>query len=128
MRTRLDLLSIPRSQGEKMLFLTFSVYWLPTRRKLLYTVANPARGLLNRDKKKKKKKSGKYMSIEEIIAVGIESFVSCAPRVAGKKSGNISRWNFVKAIESNPSKSSFPSNCSEFFLYKGRGLHANYLP
>ena len=27
--------------------------WLPTRKKLLYTVANPARGLLNREKKKK---------------------------------------------------------------------------
>ena len=29
-------------------------YWLPARKKLLYTVANPARGLLNRGKKKKK--------------------------------------------------------------------------
>ena len=27
-----------------------SAYWLPTRKKLLYTVANPARGLLNREK------------------------------------------------------------------------------
>ena len=33
-----------------------SAHWLPTRKKLLYTVANPARGLLNREKKKKKKK------------------------------------------------------------------------
>ena len=32
-----------------------SAHWLPTRKKLLYTVANPARGLLNRGKKKKKK-------------------------------------------------------------------------
>ena len=40
-----------------MLFLTFSA--LVTRKKLLYTVANPARGLLNREKKKKKReKSG----------------------------------------------------------------------
>ena len=31
-----------------------SAHWLPTRKKLLYTVANPARGLLNRGKKKKK--------------------------------------------------------------------------
>ena len=30
-----------------------SAHWLPTRKKLLYTVANPARGLLNRDKKEK---------------------------------------------------------------------------
>ena len=31
-----------------------SAHWLPTRKKLLfYTVANPARGLLNREKKKK---------------------------------------------------------------------------
>ena len=35
-----------------------SAYWLPTRKKSLYTVANPARGLLNRGKKKKRKKSG----------------------------------------------------------------------
>ena len=27
-----------------------SAHWLPTRKKLLYTVANPARGLLNREK------------------------------------------------------------------------------
>ena len=33
-----------------------SAHWLPTRKRLIYTVANPARGLLNR--KKKKKKSG----------------------------------------------------------------------
>ena len=32
-----------------------SAHWLPTRKKLLYTAANPARGLLNREKKKKKK-------------------------------------------------------------------------
>ena len=32
-----------------------SAHWLPTRKKQLYTVANPARGLLNREKKKKKK-------------------------------------------------------------------------
>ena len=32
-----------------------SAHWLPTRKKTLYTVANPARGLLNREKKKKKK-------------------------------------------------------------------------
>ena len=30
---------------------TYSAYWLPTRKKLLYTVANPARGLLNREKR-----------------------------------------------------------------------------
>ena len=30
-----------------------SAHWLPTRKKLLYTVANPARGLLDREKKKK---------------------------------------------------------------------------
>ena len=32
-----------------------SAHWLPTRKKLLYTVANPARGLLNRGKKSKEK-------------------------------------------------------------------------
>ena len=37
---------------EKLLFLTFSA-WVANPKKLLYTVANPARGLLNRKKKKK---------------------------------------------------------------------------
>ena len=32
-----------------------SAHWLPARKKLLYTVANPARGLLNRGKKETKK-------------------------------------------------------------------------
>ena len=32
-----------------------SAYWLPTRKKLLYTVAKPARGLLNREKSTKEK-------------------------------------------------------------------------
>ena len=32
-----------------------SAYWLPTRKKLLYTVANPSRGLLNREKRTKEK-------------------------------------------------------------------------
>ena len=35
-------------------YFSHSAHWLPTRKKLLYTVANPARGLLNREKKKKK--------------------------------------------------------------------------
>ena len=37
-----------------LLFLTFSVL-VANPKKLLYTVANPARGLLNREKRKKKK-------------------------------------------------------------------------
>ena len=41
-----------------LLFLTFSVLVAIPKKKLLYTVANPARGLPNRGKKKKKKKSG----------------------------------------------------------------------
>ena len=32
-----------------------SAYWLPTRKKILYKVVNPARGLLNREKRTKKK-------------------------------------------------------------------------
>ena len=51
----LDLLSIPQSGGKMLLlFLTFSAL-VANPKKLLYTVANPARGLLNRGKKKKKK-------------------------------------------------------------------------
>ena len=41
------------------MFLTLSVliinHWLPTLKKLLYTVANPARGLLNKEKGTKEK-------------------------------------------------------------------------
>ena len=37
-----------------------SAHWLPTRKKLLYTVANPARGLLNREKKEKEKVWQRY--------------------------------------------------------------------
>ena len=36
-----------------------SAYWLPTRKKLLSTVANPARGLLNREKKRERKEKVK---------------------------------------------------------------------
>ena len=46
----------------KLVVVVVSAHWLPTRKKLLYTVANPARGLLNREKNKNKK-SG---SIERI--------------------------------------------------------------
>ena len=39
-----------------LLFLIFSAFYLlPARKKLLYTMANPARGLLNREKEKEKK-------------------------------------------------------------------------
>ena len=38
-----------------LLFLTFSALVASPKKKLLHTVANPARGLLNREKKKKKK-------------------------------------------------------------------------
>ena len=38
-----------------------SAHWLPTRKKVLYTVANPARGLLNREKKEKKVYGGFIM-------------------------------------------------------------------
>ena len=37
-----------------LLFLTFSALVASPKKKLLHTVANPARGLLNREKKKKK--------------------------------------------------------------------------
>ena len=41
-------------------------FGLPTRKKLLYTVANPARGLLNREKKKTKKKKSVVSHIQRI--------------------------------------------------------------
>ena len=46
-----------RTATTLLLFLTFSAL-VANPKKLLYTVANPARGLLNREKKSKKKKSG----------------------------------------------------------------------
>ena len=47
--------SIILGRSPSLLFLTFSVL-VANPKKLLYTVANPARGLLNREKKKKKEK------------------------------------------------------------------------
>ena len=44
----------PPAVGKKLLFLTFSVL-VANPKKLLYTVANPARGLLNREKRTKEK-------------------------------------------------------------------------
>ena len=42
------------NKNQKCCF-SHSAYWMPTRKKLLYTVANPARGLLNREKRTKEK-------------------------------------------------------------------------
>ena len=44
---------------EKLLFLTFSVL-VANPQKLLYTVASPARGLLNREKRTKEKRLAAY--------------------------------------------------------------------
>ena len=62
-RVRRHRASKPQGSSERMLTLavyctscccfSHSAHWLPTRKKLLYTVANPARGLLNREKKEK---------------------------------------------------------------------------
>ena len=41
--------------GQQLQFLTFSVLVANPKKLRFYTVANPARGLLNREKKKKKK-------------------------------------------------------------------------
>ena len=41
----------PPVREEKCCCFSHSAYCLPTRKKLLYTVANPARGLLNREKR-----------------------------------------------------------------------------
>ena len=47
--------TMPIKDGLTVLFccccFSHSAHWLPTRKKLFYTVANPARGLLNREKK-----------------------------------------------------------------------------
>ena len=58
--THLDLMSIPH-RGKNVVVavccgcFSHSAYWLPTRKTTLYKVANPARGLLNTEKKKKRK-------------------------------------------------------------------------
>ena len=51
-KTRVD--TKKRKKGSCPCFL-HAAYCLPTRKKLLYTVANPAHGLVNKEKKKKKK-------------------------------------------------------------------------
>ena len=53
----LDLLSIPQS-GEKNVVSHIQRIGVQPEKKLLYTVANPARGLLNREKNKNKKSGG----------------------------------------------------------------------
>ena len=59
----LDLLSIPQSGGKNVktfrLFLTFSVL-VANLKKLLNTMANPARGLLNREKRTKRESLTAY--------------------------------------------------------------------
>ena len=58
--THLNLLSIHlKWKSVLLLFLTFSAL-VASPKKLLYTVANPARGLLNREKKKKKKSGSAF--------------------------------------------------------------------
>ena len=54
---------------EKSCCFSHSAHWLPTRKKLLYTVANPARGLLNREKKKKKKSGSMYVCMYVCIFI-----------------------------------------------------------
>ena len=41
-----------------------SAHWLPSRKKLLYTVANPARGLLNRERRIKEKSGSMCQSTD----------------------------------------------------------------
>ena len=73
----LDLLSIPQSGGKmskRLLFLTFSAL-VANPKKLLYTVANRARGLLNREKKKKEKR--KVQVLLELKTSGATHLQKC---------------------------------------------------
>ena len=48
------MINQPMNPNARLLFLTFNVL-VANPRILVYTVANPARGLLNREKRRKKK-------------------------------------------------------------------------
>ena len=65
-----------------LLFLTFSVL-VANPKKLLYTVANPARGLLNREKRTKEKVwqqgGGGWVSVSDIGRVGKKMVLRSIP-------------------------------------------------
>ena len=46
---------LKKNLNASRLCFSYSAYWLPTRKNLLYTVANPVRGLLNREKRTQEK-------------------------------------------------------------------------
>ena len=59
-----------------------SAHWLPTRKKLLYTVANPARGLLNREKRKRKRKYGSGLTRDGGFGFPVPPQKPCRTRLA----------------------------------------------
>ena len=66
-----------------------SAHWLPTRKKLLY-MANPARGLLNKEKRKRKKvwqrrrPPARATRLEKIIKIKITRRIRMSRRYAGR--------------------------------------------
>ena len=100
-----------------------SAHWLPTRKKLLYTVANPARGLLNREKKKKKKSGSRpgAASVVELEGYPImASSPSGTPDFDHYSSFNVeknqrdlkSKW---KAESHKQKRHGFPSTTNTYF-------------
>ena len=54
--TNMNVCMVTHKSRVLLLFLTFSLLLIPTRKNyILYTVANPARGLLNREREENKK-------------------------------------------------------------------------
>ena len=85
-----------------------SAHWLPTRKKLLYTVANPARGLLNSEKKKKKK-SGSASPHPARCSFGERKKTKHAthPHVEALRKSALRRWS--RSV-SHPFKESYDSS------------------
>ena len=86
-----------------LLFLTFSAL-VANPKKLLYTVANPARGLLNREKKKKKKSDSAppppraRCSFEEKKKKKITRRIHMSRRYASRRYAGASVQRFLRLV------------------------------
>ena len=122
-KTRLDLLGIQTFRWDQRLQLQnffmalgrhllevvyncflHSAHWLPTRKKLLYTVANPARGLLNRGKNGllnwgKKKKSGSEFGLARRVRQSRSASTRVSPRTFFSKLSKLSKHQPPRKVQ-----------------------------
>ena len=99
-----------------------SAYWLPTRKKLPYTGANPARGLLNRGLKKKK--SG-GISPPARAARSEGGFItrSNPPKYYKGEAGKWKIVSWVEEVKSVPGRESVCSVCADRgYLENSQGI------